>query len=284
MKIIPPDYISIPYQVLVDPKINPTDRVLYGFIYWFTRLKMERCTASNATFAELLQVEAGTVQNGLSRLENQGYIQRIFKDKEKRIRLEIIPLIAFGKVSLKKGTLPPNNDTWVPPNNDQNKSNINKSIKVNSVSDETAQQEELTLEEPPKETYKTKKKIFEQKGLEYTPPKRSTLQERQTSALLLIDYFKDRAFFEHRLQYFKSPSDKNGKIRNLAKNCYDRFGSEAKAFIDWYLEGEGEWCNYEPDQCFSSRMYQRYENKDVVEAKGEAGGVVDLVEELKNKK
>lgn len=119
-----PDFILIPYQLLEDDSISLIDERLYGIIYWFTKLKMEKCTASNKTLAELVKTTPTTIQNSLTKLESVGYIQRVFSDKSRRRRKEIIPLITFSKVS-------PTDDTEyhppviaVSPTGDQNKNNI----------------------------------------------------------------------------------------------------------------------------------------------------------------
>ncbi len=98
MKINPPAFILIPYQLLADERIKPVEEKLYGFIYWFTRLKNERCTAGNDALAQLVQTTPGVIQNSLTNLEKRGYIRRVFKDRNKRVREEIIPLIDFANV------------------------------------------------------------------------------------------------------------------------------------------------------------------------------------------
>jgi DNA-binding Lrp family transcriptional regulator len=125
----PPDFIQIPYQLLIDDTLQPSDRLLYGFIYWFHRMKNEKCTASNTTFAELLKVEAGSVTNALNRLEERGYIQRVYKDKTNRVRLEIKALVAFAHlphVPSDNVTVPSDNGTHVPSDNGQKKNSLKK--------------------------------------------------------------------------------------------------------------------------------------------------------------
>jgi len=94
-----PEFVIIPRQLIEDKKISLVDERLYGLIYWFTKLKNERCTASNETLAGLLKSTPGTIANSLIRLEKGGYIQRFFKDKKKKNRIEIEPLIVFSRVS-----------------------------------------------------------------------------------------------------------------------------------------------------------------------------------------
>ena len=94
-----PDFILIPYQLLEDEEITLIDERLYGIIYWLTKLKNERCFASNKTLSELVKTTPATIQNSLTKLEIKGYILRIFTDKSRRNRSEIIPLVIFFKVS-----------------------------------------------------------------------------------------------------------------------------------------------------------------------------------------
>ncbi len=98
MKIKPPSFIIIPYQLVADRRVKPIEQTLYGVIYWLTRLKNEKCTASNETLGELVQTTAGVVKNSLLSLEQRGYIKRTFKDRNKRVRDEIFPLIDFNTI------------------------------------------------------------------------------------------------------------------------------------------------------------------------------------------
>jgi hypothetical protein len=90
-----PDFLIIPYQVIVDPKLQPTDRLLYGLIYWYEHMKLEKCVASNETLATLLAVSTRAVRGGLERLEKRGFILRVFADSEHRNRTEIKALVRF---------------------------------------------------------------------------------------------------------------------------------------------------------------------------------------------
>jgi len=92
-----PEFIIIPYQVAFDKNLQPLDQKLYGIIYWITRLKNEKCFASNEILAELCNTSADTIRHSLARLEKSGYIQRIYADEQKKIRTEIIPLVTFNK-------------------------------------------------------------------------------------------------------------------------------------------------------------------------------------------
>lgn len=94
-----PDFLIIPYQLIADKEITPIEEKLYGVIYWFSKLKNEECTASNTTLAKIVKTTAGSIANALTNLENLRYIQRVYKDTDKKVRKEIIPLVVYSRVS-----------------------------------------------------------------------------------------------------------------------------------------------------------------------------------------
>lgn len=86
----------VPTVLMGDVNIRPMDGLVYGVVYWFTKLKNERCTASNKTISDIIGCSDSAVTHGLVRLNKAGYIQiRLDKDNH---REEIIPLIAFSKI------------------------------------------------------------------------------------------------------------------------------------------------------------------------------------------
>jgi hypothetical protein len=114
-----PEFIQIPREALMHEALQPTDCILLGYIYWFTGLRSEACTASNPTLAELTGAKTNSITNALIRLENAGFIERVFKDKSRRVRKEIRCLVYFGRrVPSNKGTLQdvPSNKGTVPSN------------------------------------------------------------------------------------------------------------------------------------------------------------------------
>jgi len=136
-KIILPDFIIVPYQLISDDEISLTDERLYGIIYWFARLKLEKCTASNSTLAKLVKTTPKTIQWSLERLEKKGYIQRIFSNEVSKNRVEIIPLVVFTKVSVTADRgyqqepigVSASTDSPLPASPDQNKNIYKKNIK-----------------------------------------------------------------------------------------------------------------------------------------------------------
>lgn len=94
-----PDYIMVPFPVYSDPKLEGLDRIVYGIVYWFEHMKDGRCIASNATIAAVAATNLRSVSNSLQRLEEGGYIERVFKDDAKRNRSEIITKISFKQAA-----------------------------------------------------------------------------------------------------------------------------------------------------------------------------------------
>lgn len=97
-------------------------------VYWFEKLKDGKCTASNQTIAEILNCQPLSVANSLKRLEDCGYILRVFKDKKKKIRSEIKTLVSFAYHQTMK-QVSSNDDTAqdqeVSSNDEQNNNSIN---------------------------------------------------------------------------------------------------------------------------------------------------------------
>jgi DNA-binding Lrp family transcriptional regulator len=90
-----PDFLQTPYQLYADSKMEPADRDVYAVVYWYEHLRDGKCTASNITIATLLGITTRAVQNSLTKLEDAGYIERIYKDVAKRNRESIKSKIAF---------------------------------------------------------------------------------------------------------------------------------------------------------------------------------------------
>jgi len=88
-----PHFLFIPYDVYNAPNVTKTDALVYAVIYWFSKMELGRCIASNDYIASVLGVKKSTIINSLKRLEDSGCIERIFEDWSKRKRLEIIPLV-----------------------------------------------------------------------------------------------------------------------------------------------------------------------------------------------
>ncbi len=93
-----PDFLQIPYKLVKDRTVSPMEKMVYGAVYFYSRMRGERCFASNAEIARLLVTTPNTIANSLSSLEEKGYIDRIYSDPgTKARRTEIIPKVCVLK-------------------------------------------------------------------------------------------------------------------------------------------------------------------------------------------
>lgn len=94
-----PDFLVIPHQLILDARLQPLDRIVYGVVYWYAKMKDGQCYASNATLAQSCgpDTKPGSVQDALTRLEACGYIERVYSSP--KVRKEVIPLVSMGRVS-----------------------------------------------------------------------------------------------------------------------------------------------------------------------------------------
>ena len=130
-----PEFLSIPYKLILDNSLTPLDLKVYGIILWFRKTtKQKKCFAKNATIAVLLSTEKrkiveGSIQASITRLEKSGYVKRIFIDEAKRHRKEIIPIVDQSNNGSKNGQtnqmmgLDQSNDGSVDPSNDGHSNN-----------------------------------------------------------------------------------------------------------------------------------------------------------------
>jgi hypothetical protein len=100
---IRPDFLTIPFDLYENDQITSLDRDVYAIIYFFSKMRNEKCTAGNETIADILRVSAGSVSNSLTKLEEEGFVKRLFDDPAtKKVRKEIVPLVFMGKFSKKE--------------------------------------------------------------------------------------------------------------------------------------------------------------------------------------
>ena len=96
-KLTLPDFLIIPSVLLKDKEIKPLDCFVFGVVYWFKRLKLEKCTLGNKALAELLGSTPGSCANSVSNLGKRGAVKVVMDENNHRV--EIIPLISFKKSS-----------------------------------------------------------------------------------------------------------------------------------------------------------------------------------------
>jgi hypothetical protein len=107
-----PDFLIIPYQLIVDKNLTPLDITVYAVIYWIERLKEGRCASSNEYIGDIANTTPGSVANAISKLAKLGYIEVVYSDNSRRYRLSISCKITFSN------TLPAPKRTYVSPNNE----------------------------------------------------------------------------------------------------------------------------------------------------------------------
>lgn len=90
-----PQLLIIPSVLLQDSDIRPIDGYVYALVYWFSKMLLQRCVASNSEMAERLGINIDTVSHALTRLARKGYVKVILGDRNQRI--EVIPMVEFIK-------------------------------------------------------------------------------------------------------------------------------------------------------------------------------------------
>lgn len=127
-----PDFIIVPTQVLAEKSLQPLDSKVFGYIYWLEKLKDGKCTASNATLAELSNSKATSVGHSLARLEAAGFILRHYSDAVALVRDHIECLVGFQRMTPSSDEHTPlSNEQGTPLSNEQHKKSSNKkSIKT----------------------------------------------------------------------------------------------------------------------------------------------------------
>ena len=96
----------------------------------------------------------------------------------------------------------------------------------------------LVYEEPDKDTYKTKSKIYAKLGIEYKPPKRTTAQERAWNTEQLARYLKEKVMEMHGVDVYINKTKSGKHWKAMTRIIKDFSLSECKQMIDFYLDSE----------------------------------------------
>lgn len=97
-------------------------------------------------------------------------------------------------------------------------------------------------------------------GKEPTRTPRTDKQVRTFEVLKWKDYFREKGYEQHGMQFFLVDSKKReGAVSKLIIEA-DKTGVDFKSLIDWWFEGNGEWAQYEPEQCFMGKTIERFMN------------------------
>lgn len=117
------DFITIPRDIVLSNKIRDSDRLVYGVIYSMSQMNNKRFTGKNTTISKMCGISAGSVANSLVRLSEAGYIKCSFKDTNKRVRTEILPLVNYNNTEEYHQVMTQvssNDETKVSSNDEQN--------------------------------------------------------------------------------------------------------------------------------------------------------------------
>ena len=89
-----PDFIIIPYNVLIDKNLTPSDKIVYGVVYYINCIRREECKNNPILLSKLTKIGYDTIPKCLERLQICKYI---------KIKDDLIePLLSFSKVIVKK--------------------------------------------------------------------------------------------------------------------------------------------------------------------------------------
>lgn len=88
-----PDFLIIPSIVIRDEELQPLDWCVYGVVYWYTKLKLEKCIASSKNIADILNVKPNSVDNAVIRLVKKRFLMSIY-NRQSHTR-ELIPQVTF---------------------------------------------------------------------------------------------------------------------------------------------------------------------------------------------
>lgn len=102
-------------------------------------------------------------------------------------------------------------------------------------------------------------------------PKRARTEKQKAvmPILLTMDYFRDEAKRVQNQTYLHIETMRNARMRSQIEGAFATFHEveEVRLFIDWWLNGNGAWCNYKPEKCFMNETYAEYINRDTAVAK-----------------
>lgn len=118
--------IWIPYEILIDVKLNDKEKIVYSMILYLSKEK--DCIMSNSYISELLNITKIQSSRIINSLKKKGYIavEMIYKENSKEIALrKIIPIYKYDNTYKQINIKPINKDVKEIKNNNKifNKNN-----------------------------------------------------------------------------------------------------------------------------------------------------------------
>ena len=253
--------------------LDPQTQCLFMWLCFFANQEGE-CFPSRATLANKTGMSDNTVDRKVKELIAFGFIEKENRFVNGEAKSNLYHII-IGGVAPHGGHLAPHGGQGVAPHggrelNPSSLTQSNEDVLHSQNPPLVVSQEEETLYDPAvKQTYKSKAKIMRQMGHSFTPRAVSPKQQKMQDVFFgVINHFKQAGYTMHGMQFFKVQDARREKaVRMLATRAFDTLGSisECKALIDWWFEGEGEWAQYEPENCFSSKTMERFINRAKIE-------------------
>lgn len=206
-----PDFFIIPSQLIIDPEIKSGDYLIYGAIYWFSQMRLQRCTLSNDAMASLVGLSESTARQGIYRLIERGYVEATYADDDKTKRLELIPRIVMGGVGTPTGGVSVQRQGGVgtPTHN----KNIKKENGIYKEETSYNNLEELNVNEKEVEPER------ESSSLAVSSRSESAVQDAaKTDPEILVDYFNsvyNRKFGKGQIAQITGTAKKGKKTINL---------------------------------------------------------------------
>lgn len=102
-----PDFLIVPYELVENPDITPLAEKVFALIYWYAKMQLKKCIASNEEIAQYAFAKPNSVAKALNLLERHKYIIRVYEDEERFIRKEIICNFGMSRISNQVQFTPP---------------------------------------------------------------------------------------------------------------------------------------------------------------------------------
>lgn len=231
-----PDFLQIPHVLVRDSSLQPTDLIVYGVIYWLARLRDKKCTASNGYIAKRANCHKSTVRNCLSRLEEAGYVNRVFDEDGKRV--EIVPLQVYPA----SNGAPPPHQMARPPASFDEQNNKSKEEKNNIVASDEDNKKQESQEG---DDLSGKEFNFDEKMEKMRNEDADKLHGRMARIIYL--YWSEKGYtFDTKEKYNTAykrelpPAKKLAKAGYSGKDILDTIKYCRRAYDEWTLETVGK--------------------------------------------
>lgn len=247
------NYITIQGWMVNELNLKGNELIVYALIYGFSQDEESTFNGSYEYISNSLNITRRATISLIEKLEKNRLVKKIHHQYGNSY--QVVKKIHHTSEK---------NSPVASEKNSPNSNLINNYINNDNSQQSCDPSHDEILVEPPKETYKTKRKIHAQKDIPYTPRKKSSKQEEFAEAMKVLDYFKEQGHEQHGMMFMQVRDEsRNKKVRAQIVRIVKEVGTEkCKELIDYWFEGEGEWARYEPEQCFTTRSIEAFLNKN----------------------